>query len=80
LVKRTIDTLVESGVILQPQIEDGERSKNNTIPKVYRLTKRDSYVVFAQSSPEFTTRLVDRWRELEGYISNRPVKTHQHIS
>ena len=27
--------------------------------------KRDSYVVVAQLSPEFTARLVDRWQELE---------------
>jgi anti-repressor protein len=32
---------------------------------VYQLVKRDSYVVVAQLSPEFTARLVDRWQELE---------------
>lgn len=31
----------------------------------YRVCKRDSYVIVAQLSPEFTARLVDRWQELE---------------
>jgi len=31
----------------------------------YQLIKRDTYVVVAQLSPEFTARLVDRWQELE---------------
>jgi phage regulator Rha-like protein len=46
--------------------------KTSTKPaKVYELTKRDSYVVVAQLSPEFTARLVDRWQELEN--KNQPV-------
>jgi hypothetical protein len=32
--------------------------------------KRDSYVIVAQLSPEFTARLVDRWQELEQQVSN----------
>lgn len=31
----------------------------------YMVCKRDSYVIVAQLSPEFTARLVDRWQELE---------------
>lgn len=31
----------------------------------YLVGKRDSFVVVAQLSPEFTARLVDRWQELE---------------
>ncbi|HHE3016903.1 TPA: phage antirepressor KilAC domain-containing protein, partial [Escherichia coli] len=34
--------------------------------------KRDSIVVVAQLSPEFTARLVDRWRELEEAAVNIP--------
>lgn len=33
--------------------------------KEYLLGKRDSYVVVAQLSPEFTAKLIDRWQELE---------------
>lgn len=65
-VKRTIDTLAENGVISQPQIVDGPKSANGVVEKIYLIGKRDSYVVVAQLSPEFTARLVDRWQELEG--------------
>lgn len=64
-VKRTIDTLVEKGVIAIPQIVgylDAAGRKGQT---EYLIGKRDSYVVVAQLSPEFTGRLVDRWQELE---------------
>lgn len=36
----------------------------------YRVGKRDSYVIVAQLSPEFTARLVDRWQELEARITS----------
>ncbi|QUS39523.1 hypothetical protein RPMA_12275 [Tardiphaga alba] len=67
-VKRSIDRLVERGVIVQPPMADepGFDTFGRSRPtKVYRLCKRDSYVVVAQLSPEFTARLVDRWQELE---------------
>ena len=38
----------------------------------YRLEKRDSFVVVAQLSPEFTARLVDRWQELEAQVQAAP--------
>jgi phage antirepressor YoqD-like protein/predicted transcriptional regulator len=63
-VKRTIETLVERGVIASPQIE--EKTETGGRPGTeYRVGKRDSYVIVAQLSPEFTARLVDRWQELE---------------
>ena len=60
-VRRSIETLVAKGVITLPQIEE----VSNTGPgpktvKAYLVGKRDSYVVVAQLSPEFTARLVDR--------------------
>jgi phage regulator Rha-like protein len=64
-VKRTIETLANQGVISYPQIVDGEKAANGVIEKLYRIGKRDSYVVVAQLSPEFTARLVDRWQALE---------------
>lgn len=36
--------------------------------RVFRIGKRDSYVIVAQLSPEFTARLVDRWQALEAAI------------
>ena len=69
-VKRTIESLVNANIISNPQIEDGIKSANGVIPKVYVFKgekgKRDSIIVVAQLCPEFTARLVDRWAELEG--------------
>lgn len=65
-VKRSIDRLAERGAISQPPLADGEKSANGVVQKVYVIGKRDSYVIVAQLSPEFTARLVDRWQELEG--------------
>jgi phage regulator Rha-like protein len=65
-VKRTIETLGGKGVITLPQIV--EVSNSGPGPKrigVYHVNQRDSYVIVAQLSPEFTARLVDRWQELE---------------
>ena len=67
-VKRTIESLSERGVIQLPQIEVSEKINGLGLPQKtchYQLCKRDSYVVVAQLSPEFTARLVDRWQELE---------------
>jgi hypothetical protein len=33
------------------------------------LEKRETYIVVAQLSPEFTARLVDRWQELESGVT-----------
>lgn len=67
-VKRTIESLVDQGVIASPQIE-GKSSTGGRPGTVYVFSgergKRDSIIVVAQLSPEFTARLVDRWQELE---------------
>lgn len=64
-VKRTIETLAENGTISQPQIVDGPKAANGVIEKHYLIGERDSYIIVAQLSPEFTARIVDRWQELE---------------
>ena len=74
-VKRTIERLSKSGVIPLPPMEVSE-SINNSGFKVKNSHyvfegeqgKRDSIIVVAQLSPEFTARLVDRWRELEEQV------------
>lgn len=78
-VKRTIETLVNQGVISLPQIEDVkiQRTRREEITTVYVFTgeqgKRDSIIVVAQLCPEFTARLVDRWQELESQVSKKLV-------
>ena len=63
-VKRSIERLAERGVIQLPPLADVRNHLNQSV-QVYLIGKRDSYVVVAQLSPEFTARLVDRWQELE---------------
>ncbi|WP_036234063.1 phage antirepressor KilAC domain-containing protein [Marinobacterium litorale] len=62
-VKRTMESLSEKGLIAFTQTE--EKATGGRPGTVYLVGKRDSYVVVAQLSPEFTARLVDRWQELE---------------
>lgn len=70
-VKRTIETLVEKGVITSPQIEEKPTAGRPTTVYVFEGEhgKRDSIVAVAQLSPEFTARLVDRWQELEKLVA-----------
>ena len=61
-VKRTMETLRDRGLIAFTQSEEKTSGRPAS---VFWVGKRDSYVVVAQLSPEFTARLVDRWQELE---------------
>ena len=70
-VKRTIERLVERKVIGSPPLVEYLDGLRRTATE-YKICKRDSFVVVAQLSPEFTARLVDRWQELEEQIS-KPV-------
>ncbi|AEQ13250.1 Rha family transcriptional regulator [Escherichia coli] len=74
-VKRTIETLAKKGIIQFPQTVEIE-NKQSLGPRRFSSAyvfegergKRDSIIVVAQLCPEFTSRLVDRWRELEEQI------------
>lgn len=70
-VKRTIDSLAESGVIASPQIEEKPTAGRPVVEYVFsgEKGKRDTFVVVAQLCPEFTGALVDRWQELEAQIA-----------
>lgn len=71
-VKTSIERLIASAVIVQPAMKDEQtfdalgRSRTT---QVYVFEgeqgKRDSTIVVAQLSPQFTAKLVDRWIELE---------------
>ena len=64
-VMRVCRDLRDTGVC--PQIEETpyvEKTNGQTYIEC-RLNQRDSYVVMARLSPEFTARLVDRWQDLE---------------
>lgn len=63
-VRRTMETLSDKGIITVTQTEEPQPGGGKPTT-VYHVGKRDSFVVMAQLSPEFTARLVDRWQELE---------------
>ncbi|GGZ83099.1 DNA-binding protein [Ignatzschineria indica] len=75
-VKRSIERLADSGIIVRPpmvveQSVDNFGRKRFTDVLVFsgEVGKRDSIVVVARLSPEFTARIVDRWLELESQSS-----------
>jgi len=61
-VKRAMMTLQDKGLITFTRTVEKGVGRPST---VLHVNKRDSYVVVAQLSPEFTAVLVDRWQELE---------------
>jgi phage antirepressor YoqD-like protein len=65
-VKRTMETLAGKALISFSQsVETSHEGAGARPVDVYIVGKRDSYIIVAQLSPEFTARLVDRWQELE---------------
>lgn len=67
-VKRTMATLKESGIITFSQtVEKGDGRPL----ELYHVNKRDSLVVVARVSPEFTARVIDRWQELEDQAAGK---------
>lgn len=68
-VRRTIERLAERSTIQLPPMEEVKNHLGQMVSE-YRVGKRDSYVIVAQLSPEFTARLVDRWQELETKASD----------
>ncbi|EPB8641541.1 phage antirepressor KilAC domain-containing protein [Escherichia coli] len=78
-VKQSIERLAARGVIRNPPMVVFEKINNLGLLRGVEAYvfegeqgKRDSIVVVAQLSPEFTARLVDRWRELEEAAVNIP--------
>lgn len=63
-VKQSIERLALRGTIQLPPLGEVKNHLGQSVA-VYQVSKRDSYIVVAQLSPEFTARLVDRWQELE---------------
>lgn len=63
-VKQSIERLAERTAIQLPPLGEVRNHLGQAV-SVYLVSKRDSFVVVAQLSPEFTAALVDRWQELE---------------
>ncbi|MEH6564891.1 MAG: BRO family protein [Halopseudomonas sp.] len=67
-VKRTVMRLISKDAIGVPPLEEYLDTLGRTAFE-YQIGKRDSYVIVAQLSPEFTAKLVDRWQELEQQVA-----------
>lgn len=63
-VMRTIYDLIDKNLIT-PQFEETPHPLNSLLQKYAVFNKRDSLVLVARLSPEFTAAVVDRWQELE---------------
>ena len=63
-VKRSAERLSVAQLLTQP-LAEFDFEHNGNIYQEYRFNKRDSLVVVARLSPEFTAAVIDRWQELE---------------
>lgn len=73
-VKQSMERLADRGIISFTPSGENPNEKGGRPGTVYLVNKRDSYIVVAQLSPEFTARLVDRWQELESQNAIDPAK------
>ncbi len=55
--------------ILTPEIQELDYVHRGNTYKYFLLSKRDSLVLVARLSPEFTAHIVDRWQELEQQLN-----------
>ena len=63
-VKRSAERLNAAGLLTAP-LAQFNFEHNGNVYQEYRFNKRDSLVLVARLSPEFTAAVVDRWQELE---------------
>ena len=74
-VIRTVKDLL-AAEILDAQIEPLKFEYRGQWFDYYELKKRDSLVLVARLSPEFTAHIVDRWQELEKQVKQTNVDLH----
>ena len=64
-VLKAVRRLMDGGVVLKTEPHEYQHQQNKQTYHEYFLNKRDSLVVVARLSPEFTAAVIDRWQELE---------------
>lgn len=76
-IKRSAQRLEAKGLMTQPLADTPYTdNQNGQTYFEYRLNKRDSLVLVAQNSPEFTAAIVDRWQELENQYKPQIPQTY----
>lgn len=66
---KLISSLIDGGVLKNTTLSHWINPQNNQQYPEFLSDKRDSLIIAARLSPEFTAAIVDRWQELES--SNR---------
>jgi len=64
-VLKLVRSLIEAGIVKNTTPQQYVHPQNKQTYTEYLSDKRDSLVVVARLSPEFTAAVVDRWQELE---------------
>lgn len=70
-VLRTARDLVDQGITQSVECQYQATDDGRSYPQ-HLLNKRDSLVLVARLSPEFTARVVDRWQDLEASVAPAP--------
>jgi phage antirepressor YoqD-like protein len=70
-VKRSAERLASDQILTSP-LEGLDFEHKGNHYREYRFNKRDSLVLVARLSPEFTAAVVDRWQELENQKAALP--------
>ncbi len=64
-VLKLIRSLIESGIVKNTTPQNYVHPQNKQTYTEFLSDKRDSLVIVARLSPEFTAAVIDRWQELE---------------
>ncbi len=67
-VRKSAERLAADQILTSP-LAASEYEHRGNVYQEYRFNKRDSLVLVARLSPEFTARIVDRWQELEAQVA-----------
>lgn len=62
---KLISSLLDGGVLKNTTLSKYKNDQNGQSYPEYLCDKRDSLIIVARLSPEFTAAIVDRWQELE---------------
>jgi phage antirepressor YoqD-like protein len=70
---KLIGSLLDGGVLKNTTLSKYKNDQNGQSYPEYLCDKRDSLIIVARLSPEFTAAIVDRWQELENKQPENPL-------
>ncbi len=62
---KLIRSLISEGILKNTTPREYKHEQNRQVYTEYYSNKRDSLIIVARLSPEFTAKVIDRWQELE---------------